>query len=73
MAVAEARSTGPRFRLEAGQMVCIDNYRMLHGREAYVDVDRRVVSIWAWTTSAINIPAGQLSITEPVVPASLAS
>jgi hypothetical protein len=73
MAVAEARTTGPRFRLQAGQMICIDNYRMLHGREAYVDVDRKVVSIWAWTSSAINIPAGQLNITEPVVPEPLAS
>jgi len=68
LAVAEARTTGPRFRLEAGQMVCIDNYRMLHGREAYVDVDRKVVSIWAWTVSAVAIPAGQLEIVEPVVP-----
>lgn len=68
LAVAEARSTGPRFRLEVGQLLCIDNYRMLHGREAYVDVERRVVSIWAWTTGAVRIPAGRLDIVTPEVP-----
>lgn len=68
LAVAEARTTGPRFRLEPGQLLCIDNYRMLHGREAYVDTDRKVVSIWAWTTGAVKIPAGQLDIVTPYVP-----
>ena len=29
----------PASACEAGQMICIDNYRMLHGREAYVDVE----------------------------------
>lgn len=68
MAVAEARSTGPRFRLEAGQLICIDNYRMLHGRDAYVDTDRKVVSIWGWTTSAVAVPDIALDIAEPVIP-----
>ena len=57
-AVAEARNTGPRFRLAAGQMACIDNYRMLHGREAYQDEARMVVSIWGWTHEAVAVPAG---------------
>lgn len=65
MAVAEARSTGPRFRARAGDLICIDNYRMFHGRDGYVDVDRTMVSIWAWTTDAVAIPAGPLSIAEP--------
>jgi hypothetical protein len=66
-AVAEARNTGPRFRLEAGQMVCIDNYRMLHGREAYQDEGRLVVSIWGWTHEAVAIPDAVLDITTPNV------
>jgi hypothetical protein len=66
-AVAEARNTGPRFRLQAGQMVCIDNYRMLHGREAFQDAGRMVVSIWGWTHEAVAIPASQLEITTPNV------
>lgn len=68
MAVAAARTTGPRFRLEAGQMICIDNYRMLHGRDAYVDASRKVASIWGLTTEAVAIPDVTLDITEPVIP-----
>ena len=71
--VAEARTTGPRFKLEAGQMICVDNYRMLHGRDAYVDVERKVVSIWGWTTTAVAIPDITLDITEPVIPMATAS
>lgn len=66
-AVVEARDTGPRFRLEAGQMVCIDNYRVLHGREAYQDERRMVVSIWGWTHEAVAIPDVPLDIIEPNV------
>jgi hypothetical protein len=66
-AVAEARNTGPRFRLQAGQMACIDNYRMLHGREAFQDEARMVVSIWGWTTEAVAIPDVALDITTPNV------
>ena len=66
-AVAEARNTGPRFRLEAGQLACIDNYRMLHGREAYQDEARMVVSIWGWTREAVAVPEVRLNITEPNV------
>lgn len=68
-AVAAARATGPRFRLRAGEMICIDNYRLLHGRDAYVEPERKVVSIWAWTTSAKAVPDGVLDIVRPVLPA----
>ena len=44
------------FRVAAGDMICIDNYRMFHGRDGYVDPERTLHSIWAWTTSAIAIP-----------------
>ena len=64
-AVMLARAAGPRFRANAGDMICIDNYRMLHGRDGYVDVDRKMVSIWAWTTDAIAIPEGTLDIASP--------
>ena len=68
-AVAAARATGPRFRLQAGEMLCIDDYRMLHGRDAYVEHERKVVSIWAWTTySAMAVPEGVLDIARPVAP-----
>lgn len=71
--VAEARNTGPRFRLQAGEMVCIDNYRMLHGREAFVDESRMVVSIWGWTHEAVAIPDAILDITNPTSPSSPAA
>jgi hypothetical protein len=67
-AVAEARKSGPRFRLNAGEMICIDNYRLLHGRDAFVEPERLVVSIWGWTTSAMAVPAGVLDIVRPEVP-----
>lgn len=67
-AVAAARMTGPRFRLQAGEMICIDNYRLLHGRDAFVEPERKVVSIWAWTTSAMAVPAGDLDIVRPEMP-----
>ena len=67
-AVAAARMTGPRFRLQAGDMICIDNYRLLHGRDAFVEPERKVVSIWAWTTSAMAVPDGVLDIIHPELP-----
>ena len=70
-AVAAARLTGPRFRLQAGEMICIDNYRLLHGRDAYVEPERKVVSIWAWTTSAMAVPDGVLDIIRPELPAAV--
>jgi alpha-ketoglutarate-dependent taurine dioxygenase len=39
-AVTAARDTGPRFRLEAGEMACVDNYRLFHGRHGYTDPAR---------------------------------
>ena len=65
MAVADARANGARFRARAGDMICIDNYRMLHGRDGYAEAERKMVSIWAWTTDAIAIPDGPLNIVEP--------
>ncbi len=64
-AVAEARHRGIQFRLAAGELLCIDNYRMLHGRNGYVGPERSVSSIWAWTKEACRIPAGQLDIATP--------
>ncbi|MFG2981717.1 TauD/TfdA family dioxygenase [Streptomyces sp. NPDC048258] len=64
-AVLRARDSGPMFRLEAGDMLCIDNYRMLHGRDAHSDPKRRLCSIWGWSTDAFAIPSGPLDIVNP--------
>jgi Taurine catabolism dioxygenase TauD, TfdA family len=68
-AVDAARALGPRFRVEVGDMICIDNYRVFHGRDGYVDPERKLHSIWAWTTSAIAVPDGPLDIRTPEIPA----
>jgi hypothetical protein len=71
-AVATARANGPRFRVVPGEMICIDNYRMFHGRDGYVDTARKLHSIWAWTTSAVAVPDGELDIARPSQPLALA-
>lgn len=61
-AVEIARDRAHRLMLGPGQMLCVDNYRMLHGRDAYRGTERKVVAIWAWTTDAVAVPDYELSI-----------
>jgi hypothetical protein len=68
----QARDTGPTFRVEAGDMICADNYRVLHGRYEYDDFARKVHSIWGWTTDAIAVPKEVLDIAAPAVPTAVA-
>jgi hypothetical protein len=58
---AEART----FRLEAEEIVVIDNYRLLHGRRAYVTPERRMTSVWAWSNQAVGIPSEQPDFDRP--------
>ena len=55
-AVRSARDRAERFHLEPGQLLCVDNYRVLHGRDPYGFDGRKVVSIWGWTTEAVAMP-----------------
>lgn len=55
-AVSTARERAYRFFLSAGDLLCIDNYRMLHGRDPYFDERRRLVAIWGWTTDSVAVP-----------------
>jgi hypothetical protein len=66
--VAAARDTGPMFRVRPGEMICIDNYRMLHGRDSFTDPARKVLSIWGWSTDAVAVPEGPLDIVRPTAP-----
>jgi hypothetical protein len=66
--VQAARDDGPTFRAEAGDLICVDNYRVLHGRYEYQDVARTLYSIWGWTTEGIAVPNESLDISAPVVP-----
>jgi hypothetical protein len=44
----------------AADVAVIDNYRMMHGREGYADLDRLMWRVWVWTTGAWGVPAGRL-------------
>jgi hypothetical protein len=70
-AVTRARDTGPMFHAAAGEMICVDNYRVTHGRDGYRDPERVMLSIWGWSSAAISVPEGPLDIVRPVVPAAL--
>ncbi|MGH3816696.1 MAG: TauD/TfdA family dioxygenase [Pseudonocardiaceae bacterium] len=50
-------------RPERGESVWIDNYRVLHAREAFEDAQgtdavRRLVRVWLWTDARAELPAG---------------
>src|ERR1700761_736112 len=66
-AVAAARDSGPMFRAEAGDLICVDNYQVTHGRDGYSDPGRVLLSIWGWSAAAIAVPEGPLDIVRPVV------
>jgi gamma-butyrobetaine dioxygenase len=56
----EASLSAPRFTLQAGETICLDNYRMLHGRTGFDDTERTLWRIWAWTREAPAVPEGML-------------
>jgi hypothetical protein len=70
-AVEAARDTGPMFQAQAGDLICVDNYRLFHGRDGYHDPGRVMLSIWGWSAAAIAVPEGPLDIIRPVIPAAM--
>jgi hypothetical protein len=71
-AVTRARDSGPMFHAEAGEMICVDNYRVTHGRDGYSDPEREMLSIWGWSSQAVAVPKGPLDIVRPVIPSAMA-
>lgn len=55
----EAAAAAPRFTLNAGEVVCIDNYRLMHGRDPF-EGDRFLWRVWVWTADGNGLPAGVL-------------
>ena len=54
----ESEAAG-RVKLGKGEAVVVDNYRMLHSREAFGgDGERRLWRVWTWTTSSDGRPSG---------------
>jgi hypothetical protein len=70
-AVSATRDAGPMFRAAAGDLICVDNYRLFHGRDGYRDPSRLMLSIWGWSSAAIAVPEGPLDIVRPVIPPAL--
>lgn len=50
----------PKCLLRAGEAICLDNYRMMHGRTGFDDLDRTLWRIWAWTREGMGVPDGLL-------------
>ena len=71
-AVERARDAGPMFQAEAGDMICVDNYRVTHGRDSFSDPGRVMLSIWGWSSEAAAVPEGPLDIVRPVIPPAMA-
>ncbi|MCU1484500.1 MAG: hypothetical protein JWN67_1246 [Actinomycetia bacterium] len=51
--------TVPRFRMAPGEVLLVDNYRVLHGRDPY-EGERFLWRVWAWTTDGNGTPPGPL-------------
>ena len=48
-----------RVKLGKGEAVLVDNYRVLHSREAFGgDGERRLWRVWTWTTNSDGRPNG---------------
>ena len=48
-----------RIKLGKGEAVVVDNYRVLHSREAFGgDGERRLWRVWTWTTNSDGRPDG---------------
>ena len=54
--VFAASAHAPRFRVEAGEALIVDNYRALHIREAYRDMDRFSWRVWMWVEGQCHGP-----------------
>jgi len=61
---ARALKAAPRFKLEPGDAVCMDNFRMMHGREPYTDPNRLLYRVWVWTTAGLPVPPS-LAVSNP--------
>jgi hypothetical protein len=58
-AIQEESNAAGRVLVQSGEAICIDNYRMLHSREAFSgDGERRLWRIWTWTLDSDGRPDG---------------
>jgi gamma-butyrobetaine dioxygenase len=60
-AVYAATDQIEHFKIDSGEAVIVDNYRLFHGREPYASAQRRMWRVWMWTdTAAFGAPEGVL-------------
>lgn len=52
----DAARSAPRFLLRPGDFLCVDNYRVFHGREPYEGQSRVLHRVWAWSDMAFGVP-----------------
>ena len=57
-AIAAEGHESLRFALAKGEALIVDNFRMLHSREAFHGLDhkRRMWRIWSWTNASFGLP-----------------
>lgn len=52
----QAARAAPRFVLGPGDLLCLDNYRVFHGREPHTGSDEILHKLWAWSDMAFGLP-----------------
>ena len=60
-AIDAAAGEAPRFKLQPGEVLVVDNYGMFHGRDPYTDADRMLWRVWVWTRDALGVPELELA------------
>ena len=55
----------PRFHLERGEALIVDNWRLLHGRDRYFDKRRSLWRVWFWTeeSAGVALPSNDWRLT----------
>ena len=46
----------PRFHLQQGEALIVDNWKLLHGRDRYFDKRRSLWRVWLWTEVSAGVP-----------------
>ncbi len=54
--IDRASKLAPQFKLLPGQVVIVDNYRLMHGRSPYEDLSRMLWRVWVWTDDCLDVP-----------------
>lgn len=60
--VNDAAACAPRFLLAPGDLLCLDNFRVFHGREPYTGQERLLHKLWAWSDMSFGVPDADLIV-----------